>query len=64
MFSFDWRFMKVADSPGRHKISDEFAEYSLWSYLPLSAKTKTHIRLCPEHSLCHFYPIIMKLADK
>ena len=58
--------MKVADNLDRHKILEVIparSDYSLWSYLPLSAK-KSHIRLCPEHSLCNFYPIFMKLAVK
>ena len=53
--------MKVADNLDRHDILDEF-EFRQDRTIHPSAK-KPRIRLCPEHILCNFYPVFMKLAD-
>ena len=51
--------MKVADNLDGHKFSDklEFRQYRTINF-------GVNVRLCPGHSLCNFYPIFMKLADK
>ena len=60
--------MTVADNMDRHKISEEleFQQDQTVHFgvtCPRVPK-KTHFQLCLEHSLCNFYPIFMKLADK
>ena len=64
-FSFIWIFIRIADNLGQVRVPTR-SDYSLWSYLPLSAKKKTttikhHIRPCLEHSRFN-HQIFIRLA--